>query len=125
MLVPVFLALSALIWLPYGLYCFFQPAFLAEAAGVAAVSPSGETELRAMYGGLQAAVGLLCGLALFRPSLRRPALVTVAFVVGGLFVARLGGAGIGVELSVYTGSALLLELGMLGVAILCLRGERV
>ena len=29
-----FLALATLIWLPYGIFCFFQPGFLADAAGV-------------------------------------------------------------------------------------------
>lgn len=30
----IFLGLQALLWLPYGVFCFFQPAFLGEAAGV-------------------------------------------------------------------------------------------
>jgi hypothetical protein len=29
----VFLAVSALVWLPYGIFCFLQPGYLAEAAG--------------------------------------------------------------------------------------------
>jgi hypothetical protein len=53
----IFLGLSALIWLPYGLLCFFQPAGLAESAGVTFTNATGATELRAMYGGLQAAIG--------------------------------------------------------------------
>ena len=46
----IFLALSALVWLLYGLYCLLVPGSLAEAAGVAATTPTGTTELRAMYG---------------------------------------------------------------------------
>ena len=53
----IFLLLSALLWLPYGIYCWLHPSALAEAAGVAFQSPTGSTELRAMYGGLQAALG--------------------------------------------------------------------
>ena len=53
----IFLLVSTLVWLPYGIYCFFAPGFLAGAAGVAALSPTGRTELRAMYGGLQAGIG--------------------------------------------------------------------
>ena len=52
--VRIFLALSALIWLPYGVFCLIQPQFLAGAAGVAFTSPTGSTEIRAMYGGLSA-----------------------------------------------------------------------
>ena len=32
----IFLAISAALWLPYGLFCFANPGYLAEAAGVAA-----------------------------------------------------------------------------------------
>ena len=88
----VFLGLSALLWLPYGLYCFFAPASLADAAGVAFQSPTGSTELRAMYGGLQAALGLLAGLAVLRGGLVRPALVALAFLTAGLASTRLLGA---------------------------------
>ncbi len=106
----IFLGFSALLWLPYGLFCFFQPSYLAEVAGVAATSPTGTIELRAMYGGLEAALGVLAGLALFRPQLLRPALVTLAFVCSGLFLARLRGAGLGRELSSYTAFGLAFEL---------------
>lgn len=63
-----------------------------------------------MYGGLEAALGVLAGLALFRPQLLRPALVTLAFVCSGLFLARLLGAGLGRELSSYTAFGLAFEL---------------
>jgi len=105
-----FLGFSALVWFPYGLFCFFQPSYLAEVAGVAASSPTGTIEIRAMYGGLEAALGALAGLALFRPMLLRPALVTLAFVCSGLFLARLLGAGLGREVSGYTAFGLVFEL---------------
>ena len=66
-----FLIFSAIIWLPYGLYCFFQPGSLAEAAGVVATIPTATTELRAMYGGLQMAIGALALVSLARPRLAR------------------------------------------------------
>ena len=53
----IFLGLQALLWLPYGVFCFFQPAFLGEAAGVTIGSTTASIELRAMYGGLQASTG--------------------------------------------------------------------
>jgi hypothetical protein len=50
----IFLGLSALLWLPYGIYCVFQVGALADAAGVAIASPTGATGLRAASGGRHA-----------------------------------------------------------------------
>ena len=106
----VFLAASALVWFPYGLLCFLAPDLLAEIAGVASTSTTGTIELRAMYGGLQAGLGALAGAAFFRPSLQRPALLTLSYLCGGLFMARLLGALLGTEFSSYTALGLLFEL---------------
>jgi len=117
----VFLGLMALLWLPYGLYCFFEPGSLAEGAGVASTDATGSTELRAMYGGLQAGVGALAAAAWLRRDLVRPALVALAFLSGGLFLARLSGSALDSGWSPYTGTALALELTMLGVSVTLLR----
>ena len=69
----IFLAANVLLWLPYGLYCLAAPGFLAETAGVAATTPTGSTELRAMYGGLQATIGALSLAACLRRDLQRAA----------------------------------------------------
>src|SRR5512134_944627 len=105
----IFLALSALLWLPYGIYCFAAPASLAEAAGVAFQSPTGSTELRAMYGGLQAAIGLLAALGALQPGWRRPALGALGFLTAGLGAARLAGLALDGGFSSYTGTALAFE----------------
>lgn len=84
----IFLGLSALVWLPYGLFCFFQPGYLEQAAGVVSATRTGTIELRAMYGGLQAALGALAAAGALRPALARHALVSLAVVCGGLGVAR-------------------------------------
>lgn len=112
----VFLGLSALLWLPYGIYCFFVPGSLAEAAGVAFLTPTGSTELRAMYGGLQTALGALAGFAAVRPSLVRPALVALAFVAAGLATARLAGVALDGGLSSYTAMGLGFELATVAIA---------
>jgi hypothetical protein len=49
-----FLGLSALLWLPCGIDCFFQLGALADAAGVVFTSPTGATWLRAASGGRHA-----------------------------------------------------------------------
>jgi hypothetical protein len=106
-----FLALSALIWFPYGLYCFFAPSALAAGAGVTFTTPTGATELRAMYGGLQAALGLLAFAGMQRPALTRPALITLFTVTAGLGSARLLGAFNDGGWSAYTLMGLTLEIG--------------
>jgi hypothetical protein len=117
----IFLGLTGLLWLPYGLFCFVRPGFLAAAAGVAASSSTGTIELRAMYGGLQAAFGVLALLGALRPALTRTALLTSLFLCAGLGSSRLLGAIAASEVSSYTGQALAFELGSTVVALLLLR----
>jgi hypothetical protein len=119
----IFLGASALLWLPYGIYCFLDPGFLTEAAGVTTVSTTGSIELRAMYGGLQIAIGALAAAALFRPTLARPALVAIAFLTAGLFSARLLGALLAPEFSSYTLMGLSFEIVSCGLATWLLAGE--
>ena len=102
MIARVFLALSGLIWLPYGIYLFFEPGYLAEAAGIAATTATGQIELRAMYGGLQAGIGALALAGALRPALTRTVLFAGCFLFGGLAVTRLLAAIGSGELSPYT-----------------------
>jgi len=112
----VFLVVSALVWLPYGLWCFFAPGYLAGAAGVGFQSTTGSTELRAMYGGLQAALGALALAGVLRPALRRPALVTLGFLASGLALARLGGVALDGAPSAYTIAGLGFEIATAGLS---------
>jgi hypothetical protein len=124
-LTRIFLLANALLWLPYGVYCLAQPQMLAEAAGVAATSTTGSTELRAMYGGLQAAIGALALIAAFRLQLQRTALVTLAFLAAGLFSARACGALIDGGVSGYTAVALVLESSLTVASVALLRRRSV
>ncbi len=117
----IFLSLSALLWLPYGIYCLLHPAYLAEAAGVVFLSPTGSTELRAMYGGLQAALGVLALLGALRPAWVRSALVAIAFATAGLGSARLFGTLLDGGLSSYTAMGLGFEFVSAGFAIALLQ----
>ena len=119
----IFLFLSALIWLPYGIYCLWVPHSLAQ-AGITATSATGTTELRAMYGGLQMAVGALALAGAVRGSLRRTALVAIGSLTLGLGSARLLGLLLDHSFSQYTGLGLAFEWTS---ALLCrwlLRGGR-
>jgi hypothetical protein len=99
------------VWLPYGLWCLARPEILAEFAGVTATTPTAVAELRAMYGGLQAAIGTLAALALARPAHRRAVVMTLGVLTGGLGLGRLLAVLLGAGLSGYTTGALVIELG--------------
>jgi hypothetical protein len=116
MAVSVFLVFSTLVWLPYGLWCLAQPGFLAGAAGVAYQSQTGSTELRAMYGGLQAAIGALALAGWLRAPLRRPALVALGFLCAGLALGRFSGVLVDGGTSTYTIVGLCFEVGSAAAA---------
>lgn len=122
--VRLFLGFSALVWLPYGVYCFFDPSFLEQAAGIVGHSATAMTELRAMYGGLEAGIGTLCLCALFRRSLVQPALLMLCFICGGLALTRPAGLFLDGSASAYTFFALALEVPSAVIAILLARKSR-
>lgn len=121
MAIRVFLGLVALVWLPYGLLCFFQPGFLAGAAGVTSTSATGSTELRAMYGGLQVAIGVLALAGALRPPAAAPALRVLALLCAGLGAARLAGAVLDGAFSSYTVAGLAFELGSVAACVVLLQ----
>jgi hypothetical protein len=114
----IFLGLSALLWLVFGIGYFFAPQLLGqeEYAGVVATTATGSAEIRAMYGGLEAAIGVMAALALFRSDLVRPALLTIAFLTTGLALARLLGAVMDGGFSSYTWGGLAFEIASAAVA---------
>ncbi|MBY0400774.1 DUF4345 family protein, partial [Myxococcota bacterium] len=113
----IFLAIFGLISLPYGIYCFLDPAFLADFAGVAATSTTGTVELKAMYGGLQAGYGALALLGALRPAYAPTILLATILQFGGLGSFRLMGALAANDFSSYTSQGLAFELGSTAIAI--------
>jgi hypothetical protein len=108
--VKTLLVLLGASFLLYGLYCFAVPGFLADAAGVAATTPTGTVEIRAMYGGLQAAFGVLLLASARDPRLTLAGLAAAAFVMPGLASTRLLGAVVDGGFSAYTVEALVFEI---------------
>lgn len=117
----LFLGFSVLAWLPYGVFSFFQPTYLGEIAGVMATTPTAQTEIRAMYGGLEAAIGVLCATALLRPAFAQPALIMLAFLSGGLALTRTLGLLLDGSASGYTVGALGFEVFSTTMAIIVAR----
>lgn len=111
-------------FLPYGLFCFVSPSFLGEAAGVTTASPTGMTEVRAMYGGLQAAFGAFLFATARDARLTPGGLAAAAFVMSGLALGRGLGLALDGGLSGYTGGALAFEAGSAAIALTLLGRQR-
>lgn len=106
----LFLAYLALAWLGIGGYLLLDPGALEAYAGVAAVSVEGSIELRAMYGGMELAIGLSALWALWRPRWSAHVLFLNGVVAGGIAGGRILGAVLAGHVSIYTLSALSFEL---------------
>lgn len=119
-----FLVFNAVVWLPYGLLCLFVPSILEGYATVVAGSATGTTEIRAMYGGLEAAIGCFAVAALVRDELAPAFVAAAVFLCGGLFLGRMVGVVADGGLTGYTYGALAFELlGTLWGASLLARGQ--
>lgn len=117
----IFLGLFGLVAMPFGIVCFVDPGFLDAFAGVAATSTTGTVELRAMYGGMQMAFGVLALLGAFRPDFTRTGLLATAILCAGLGSSRLLASIAASEVSSYTRGGLAFELGSTAIAALLLR----
>ena len=106
----IFLSVTGLVFLAYGIACALDPALPARLAGLDIRGGDGYAEMGAMYGGLQSGAGLFLILAAFRPGLRHGALLFLALGVGLLAALRAGSA-LRTEdaVSAYTWGALLFE----------------
>lgn len=96
LLIRVFLATNALFWLPWGLVNLIWPESWAgeviPGMNVYDLSSAvARTEVRAMYGGLQMAIGMFALLGAFRPRYRDSAFLFFVLALTGLALCRLGG----------------------------------
>ena len=83
-----YLIFTVLVWLPWGLMCVFDLTLIADIIGVSGITASGNSDLRAMYGGVQTAVGLIAALALYDTRFFPNLLFTLAFVGSCLALSR-------------------------------------
>lgn len=105
----IFLGLNAALFIGYGLVCLAWPAVVADAAGLGIRTGDGSAELRAMYGGLQTAVGMLALGAVVRSDLQRLVLFVFVFLFFGLASGRLIGLLVDAGTGSYTYGALAYE----------------
>ena len=95
-LTQVFLAVNSLFWLPWGLINLIWPeSWSGEVIPGMNVydlsSAVARIEVRAMYGGLQMAIGVFALLGAFRPKYRDSAFVFFVLALTGLALCRLAG----------------------------------
>jgi len=124
MLGKILLWVAAVSFAAYGLMCLFDPSVPATYAGLDILSGDGYSELGAMYGGLQTGYGIFCLLGALRADLRRPALLSLLLMLGGLALARLYSTATGVDaVGSYTYGAMAFEFSMAILAAVSLRKQ--
>jgi Domain of unknown function (DUF4345) len=87
---------NGLVWLPWGIICLLAPtAWAGEVIPGLAVydlsGPVARTEVRALYGGLQIAVGLIALIEAFKPKHRDTAFLFYVLALSGLVLSRIAG----------------------------------
>ena len=119
----IYLGVVGLIFIGSGIFTFFDPHAMGEALGIAPVDISGETEIRATYGGLVVGCGLLLIGGLYSKELAIAALAGTVFGGGGLVFTRLiieiffGAPGFAIN----QGIVIVFELTMIGLAYVLLQ----
>ena len=116
----IFLAVIGIIFLASGVFTFFDPHTMGEALGIAPLNASGETEIRATYGGLVIGSGILVLSGLFNRLLTVAALAGTFFGAGGLMSTRIVIQAMD-GFTINQGIVAVFELTMVVVAFLLLR----
>ena len=85
------LILAGLIFLALGVAFLLAPAAMMASVDVALTTPLASGDVRAVYGGMQVASGVLLLLAARRADWVRPGLLAAAVLFAGLFAGRVLG----------------------------------
>ncbi len=85
----IYLGVMAALYLASAVYASLDPEALGEWLGIAPIEASGLTEIRATYGGLVLGNGLLLAAGLWFRNLALAGLLSAAFGLGFLALARL------------------------------------
>lgn len=89
MLSKIVLWVTAIIFISYGLVCFFDPQIPAAYSGVKLSNADSRIEIAAMYGGLQAGLGIFCLIAALKTEYTCAGLLMVICLIGGLAITRI------------------------------------
>ncbi len=111
------LGLSSLLFISYGLACFYDPSIAASNAGLVMEGSSAFAEIGAMYGGLQIGFGLFCLIAVINANYYRAGILALLIVIGFVGVTRLISQIVGDnEWTSYTIGALIYELATMVIS---------
>lgn len=123
MFAKILLICTGVIFGVYGIACAINPALPAGYIGVELGDAGGTVEFMAMYGGLQAAMGLLFLYFGLRTELHAAGLKCIVLLLGGLGVTRLVGLMVHGPDS-YNLGAVVYELGSVALALWALSRSR-
>ena len=115
---------SALCLLGFGLAFLWAPLPTMAAAGLSLEGGLAATELRAFYGGLETALGIVLVACALRTRRLRDGLVLTLAIYGGIGLSRLAGMAISGTDTTFLRLALATELGLAIAALVGLRGTR-
>lgn len=104
----------------YGLACLFSPSIVAGYTGIRLPDAAAMTEVAAMYGGLQAGLGVLFAYCGLRSAWIQPGLLVMVVLIGSLALGRTAGLLVH-GLSDYNLAALAYESATALLAVLALR----
>lgn len=90
-LLKYYLIFNAIAFIPYGLMCFFNATLLLQLLGMQVASNTALIEFRAMYGGVQTALGLFALYCALQPAIMRTGLVALTLCYAGLSIGRASG----------------------------------
>lgn len=120
MLTRAFMWFAGLSWAAFGVWCLVRPQALAMAS-IVSTGATGDTELRAIYGGMQIAFGALIVGGAICAAWRRGVLIAMGFLIGGTVSGRVVGALMAGEASSYIVYALAFEGVFLAATLACLK----
>jgi hypothetical protein len=116
----VVLWLSGLSLLGFGVAFVVAPLETMAAAGITLTGALESTELRAFYGGLEVALGVLVVACALSPARRRDGLILTLAIFAGIGLARLSGMLLSGADTSFLRFALSTELGLAVLSALCL-----
>jgi hypothetical protein len=121
----VILALASLSFIGFGVAFVMSPAEMAGVVGLAAETPSALTEVRAMYGGLEIALGVVLLTMLRGATAQIVGLRVAAFAFGGLALGRLTGLVVDGFWQPFTWLLMAVEILSAGLCVWALRAARI
>jgi hypothetical protein len=120
MMARIFLLITALMFLAFGLWSITDPAGMTSRLGVEIGGVSGLFEMRGIYGGVSLGAGIFCLLGALRAKLSFAALCFVATYMGGYMIGRVASliAGDSAQPSSWMFAGYELVMGLIALALL-------